>query len=78
MAESKKVTFRLADKVHAAATAKAEAAGQDISAWIRSLVERETGVKVDMPRGLAAVSKKRRKEISREGLRERWGDSAAE
>lgn len=69
-----RVTICLPGHLRAAVAKKADAAGQTVSDYLRSLIERDTGLSAgDMPQGFAAVSKQKRKAASRQGVKQRWG-----
>lgn len=72
-----RITIRLGKSLRTACERLAAAAGLDLGEWFRSLAARETGVSGDLKQGLAAVSKRRRKEVSRLGVeaRENGSDS---
>ena len=69
MPSSDRITIRLASRVLSAA--RRAAGGQPLAEWVRSLVEAATGVSEPMPRGLAAVPKRRRRIIARSGVEAR-------
>ena len=92
MAESRRITIRVHDKIYHAiekeiAKENKQAAAnspegcepprRDVTAWIRELIEDRLQMKFDMPRGLAAVSKAERRKISTQGVESRWGAESA-
>ena len=78
--ESDRITIRFADRVLSAA--RRAAGDKPLAEWVRGLVEAATGVSEPMPRGLAAVPKRRRLSIARSGVearaRKKNSEAAAE
>ena len=60
MARARMIGFYAPEEMHEAVDRAAAAAGIPKSLWLRRLVERETGVKADMPTGGAALDDARK------------------
>ncbi len=78
MAESPGVRIRLPEPLNAACEKAAAAAGLSVPLWLRSLAERETGVKADPKPGASGLSKRKRKQISRAGVAARLAKARQE
>lgn len=70
--EAERVTIRLPGALMAACKGKADAAGLSVAAWLRSLAERETGIKADAKVGLSGVDAETKKRVAKTAAKARW------
>ena len=63
------INFRCPPELLEAAKRLAAAAGQSVGEWTRSLVEKETGIKVEVKLGMAGVDEDTRKRVERARLK---------
>jgi hypothetical protein len=64
-----KINFRCPPELLAAAEKLAADAGLSVGEWMRGLVEKETGIEVEVKMGLAAMDPKTRKRVQQLGAK---------
>lgn len=68
-----RITTRLPEKLHRAATRRAAELGVQLGPYVRQLIEQDTGTEpVETKQGFAALSKRRRKMIAKLAADARW------
>ena len=69
--KSTAISLRLPPELYEAAAKRAQAAGKTLPLWVRSLIERETGVEADVKRGFASMSKPKLAKLSKAAVKKR-------
>lgn len=77
MPDSPRITLRLPDKLLSAARKAAQRKGHELGAYIRSLVEADTGVSGTLPaNGFESLTDKQRSEMGRKAAEIRHGKNS--
>ena len=64
-----RIDFRVPPELLAEVKRLAKAAGMSVGLWTRKLIERETGIAVDVKLGIAGSDEKTRKRVQKAGLK---------
>ena len=69
---SQRITFKIDDAIYANLKKKADAAGVSVHLYVKSLTEKDTGLKDTLARGLRGASEETVKAVSALGVQARW------